>query len=138
MQGNAMQRRVPGESAEALRDMAVPGASRLTLQSLRVARTFVTESRLSQWVAERNRTAGLPVRTPVLLERYSAMVAAAVHDEHLAPSLPRGPPMEGREMARACFVYRWRTRTGAKWRRLRTRDPITLAEKAGQGDRFKN
>ena len=65
-----LEDRMLAEDAAVLARMADPEASRLNAHGLRVARAFVAESRLTCWVAEQNRSAGLPVSSAAAADRF--------------------------------------------------------------------
>ena len=100
----------------ALQDPQDPRGARL----LATATVQVEEWRLSAWVAEQNRTAGVAPSTALVLRRYSEQCS------HLPASInPSAQRVEGSSAART-WASRWRRRFGGRVAVLRPRDQLPL------------
>ena len=92
---------------------------------MRAPANFVQEHRLGIWVVERNAAHGTVVSTQRIINELRYQVAAASsHDADVVVRIPDASASAGR-----MWALRWRRRFGGRLGRLRTIDPVSLAEK---------
>ena len=125
-----MEDRLLAEDHATLLAMATPGASRLNSHGTRIARAFVAECRLANWVEEQNRVTGVPVSNGAAAERFDEILGENEPEANMPAAEYNARRRTSSQFWERNFVRHWRLRRGfAKYGSIRAREPLTLQEK---------